>query len=591
MTGTGTKADPYIVYTWSELLSTVVQEDVYVELGSDIDCKELGAITIENSYEFRCYLEGNGYSIKNLYLYHSSSVFYFSKNHPISNLTFKNIYMDNAYALFRFKSDRTTYYYLPTFINCHFSAELVNGGSFIDNITTHLYCAVFRKCTFHILCKDSQFTRVRSYSQDIRPILLDNCVLEIYGTSQDSVFSAQLVNSYVIGEVTLTKIEDSDPAPAIKIVSAGCTDYYTGEFMKSNSIVDLIVHNETGKASIPYIVCNDIDYHDDVTSDAKETTPTLFVNTEVLEDFERETGYSGTFHACTSAQIHNETYLRSEGLIAEEIFDNRFVRKESLNCLPYNNDGSGCYIDTGVINSSGRRTSISWEYTGITNERWAMGAVDAYDWGGGMIFGTVDGSTLYDFYNNTPNYDVPRSVSYYGIVGTKIHGVSNPTDWRHYQNKYNMVINGRCYDDAGYGDIQRGIDGKIYRATIWETDNSLLRDFIPAYDTQNNEYGMYDVANNTFYGSSNPDVKFPSGDEMPFKFVDGKLIHHRETEVIKLGAFCNDNSLSRVSIPRSVKKIGRFAFRNTALTSVMIADDCEYYDTSFPENCTINYYD
>ena len=41
MTGTGTKADPYIVYTWSELLSTVVQEDVYVELGSDIDCRRV----------------------------------------------------------------------------------------------------------------------------------------------------------------------------------------------------------------------------------------------------------------------------------------------------------------------------------------------------------------------------------------------------------------------------------------------------------------------------------------------------------------------------------------------------------------------
>ena len=93
MTGVGTQADPYVVFTWDELLSTVVQEDVYVELGSDIDCKELGAITIENSYEFRCYLEGNGHCIKNLYLYHGTSVFYFSKNHPISNLTFKNIYI------------------------------------------------------------------------------------------------------------------------------------------------------------------------------------------------------------------------------------------------------------------------------------------------------------------------------------------------------------------------------------------------------------------------------------------------------------------------------------------------------------------
>lgn len=584
MTGTGTKADPYIIFTWDELLSTVVQEDVFVELGADIDCKELGAVTIENSYEFRCYLEGNGHCIKNLYLYHSGSVFYFSKNHPISNITFKNIYMDNSYALFRFESNHPTYYYLPTFTNCHFMAELVNDSNFIDNINTHLYCAVFRRCTFHILCKDSQFTRVRSYADDRLPILLDDCVLELYGTSQDSIFSAQLVNSYVTGEVTLTSIADYDPDPVIKIISVGCYKYYSGEFMKSNSIVDLIVHNETGKTSIPYIVYNDISYTDDVTGDYMETTPTLFVNTEVLEDFERFTGLGGTFHACTSAQIHDETYLRSEGFIAEEVFDNRFVRKESLNCLPYSNGGSGCYIDTGLADTRYRRIAVKWLYNSVGIERWAAGVLDTnYD--GGAIFGTVDGVTVYDGHYGDLSIDI-RNDFYYGFVDTKLKAVTTGGGTYSYQNTYHFIINGRQYNT----DTQRGIDGKIYGVKMWETDNTLLRDFIPAYDTQNSEYGMYDVANNTFYGSSNPDVKFPSGDEMPFKFVDGKLVHNKETEIIKLGAFCNDSSLSIVSIPRSVKKIGRFAFRNTSLTSVMIAQDCEYYPTSFPDGCTINFY-
>lgn len=584
MTGTGTQADPYIVFTWDELLSTVVQEDVFVELGGDIDCKELGAVTIEHSYEFRCFLEGNGYSIKNLYLYHGSSVFYFSKNHPISNLTFKNIYIDYTDGLFQFKSDYPLYYYLPTFINCHFSAELVNNSSFIDNITTGLYCAVFRKCTFHILCKDSPFTRVRPYADDRKPILLDDCVLELYGTSQRSVFSAQLVNSYVTGEVTLTEIADQDPDPVIKIVSAGCYHYYSGEFMKSNSIVDLIVHNETGKASIPYMVYNNINYYDDVTGDSMETTPTLFVNTEVLENFERETGYSGTFHACTSAQIHDETYLRSEGFIAEEIFDNRFVRKESLNCLPYSNGGSGCYIDTGLTNPRYRRIAVKWMYNSVGIERWAAGVLDTnYD--GGAIFGTVDGTTVYDGQYGDPSIEIENGF-YYGFVNTKLKAVTTGGGTYSYQHTYHFIINGRQYNT----DTQRGIDGKIYGVKMWETNNTLLRDYIPAYDTQNNEYGMYDDANNTFYGSSNPNVKFPSGDEMPFKFVDGKLVHNLMPHLIKLGAFCDARVLSKITIPRSVKKIGRFAFTNTQLTEVTIAEDCEYYDTSFPEGCIINRY-
>lgn len=578
MTGTGTRADPYIVFTWDELLSTVVQEDVYVELGSDIDCKELGAITIENSYEFRCYLEGNGYSIKNLYLYHSSSVFYFSKNHPISNLTFKNIYMDNTYALFQFKSDHPTYYYLPTFINCHFSAELVNGSNFIDNINTHLYCAVFRKCTFHILCKDSQYTRVRPLAYDRKPILLDGCVLEIYGTSQDSVFSAQLVNSYVTGEVTLTKIADQDPDPSIKIISTGCYKYYSGEYMKSNSIVDLIVHNETGKASIPYMVYNDIDYTDDITGDHKETTPTLFVNTEVLEDFVRNTDYSGTFQSCTSTQIHNETYLTSHGLKAEEVYDDRYILKHSLNTDKYITSNAA-YINTGVINTSGVKIMSEFEFSSAS-VAFSIGGYgsDGY----GVAHGSGNGQNIDDLetirVNISPDY-------YYGFAGTKFHCFTSGTTWWGTQNEFPMIINGQNYG----GTKRYGLDGKIYHVSIWDSNATLIRDYYPAYDNVTHEYGMYDKVAQTFHGSDT-DTSFDSGDEMPFKFVDGKLIHHRETEIIKLGAFCNDSSLSIISIPRSVKKIGRFAFRNTSLTSVMIAQDCEYYPTSFPDGCTINFY-
>lgn len=56
------------------------------------------------------------------------------------------------------------------------------------------------------------------------------------------------------------------------------------------------------------------------------------------------------------------------------------------------------------------------------------------------------------------------------------------------------------------------------------------------------------------------------------------------------GAFCHAENLIRVSIPESVKKIGKEAFRYTALRKVRIASDCEYYPTSFPEGCEITYY-
>lgn len=58
----------------------------------------------------------------------------------------------------------------------------------------------------------------------------------------------------------------------------------------------------------------------------------------------------------------------------------------------------------------------------------------------------------------------------------------------------------------------------------------------------------------------------------------------------QLGAFANSTNLKTVRIPETVKTIGRYAFRNTQLTSVTIASDCEYYPTSFPDGCVVNFY-
>ncbi len=71
---------------------------------------------------------------------------------------------------------------------------------------------------------------------------------------------------------------------------------------------------------------------------------------------------------------------------------------------------------------------------------------------------------------------------------------------------------------------------------------------------------------------------------------DGLPFPTLSPEPLALGAFANAVNLVEVSIPRSVKKIGRESFRNTQLTSVTIASDCTYYPTSFPQGCTVNFY-
>lgn len=74
--------------------------------------------------------------------------------------------------------------------------------------------------------------------------------------------------------------------------------------------------------------------------------------------------------------------------------------------------------------------------------------------------------------------------------------------------------------------------------------------------------------------------------------VDNEILTNELIESLPLdvGAFANATQLRKVSIPKSVKKIGKYSFRNTRLTSVTIARDCEYYPTSFPDNCTVRFY-
>lgn len=56
------------------------------------------------------------------------------------------------------------------------------------------------------------------------------------------------------------------------------------------------------------------------------------------------------------------------------------------------------------------------------------------------------------------------------------------------------------------------------------------------------------------------------------------------------GAFMDATNLEAVYIPRTCRKIGGFAFTNTALKKVRIPADCIYYPTSFPPDCEIEYY-
>lgn len=57
-----------------------------------------------------------------------------------------------------------------------------------------------------------------------------------------------------------------------------------------------------------------------------------------------------------------------------------------------------------------------------------------------------------------------------------------------------------------------------------------------------------------------------------------------------LGAFAY-TGIETIEIPPTVKFIGEFAFHQTPLRYVKLARDCIYFETSFPPNCRIEYWE
>lgn len=101
------------------------------------------------------------------------------------------------------------------------------------------------------------------------------------------------------------------------------------------------------------------------------------------------------------------------------------------------------------------------------------------------------------------------------------------------------------------------------------------------------------IENNTFTHASLPDMipelvqPYPPG---VWSISKGRFKHPLLPSAAMAGAFLECASLCRVSIPHTAESIGDHAFADTALSKVRIPVDCVYSDTSFPEECTIEFY-
>ena len=254
------------------------------------------------------------------------------------------------------------------------------------------------------------------------------------------------------------------------------------------------------------------------------------------------------------------------------------------------------YIDTGIAVIPGRKIVVDFEFTQIINDTWVAGASN-----NPIRIGYFAGTFNNQLYTGNFARYSPDELG----VGIRVIATMEVS----YDISRTLYLFGRNWDNVANGFAYC----KIYSAKIYEGSN-IIADFVPFVNTETDVCGMYDRVSDSFFynqGGGNftahvgweiidgqitnenfipmPELYDTQPDAL-WRTEDSNLFNKLMPQNTYLGAFANATQLRRISIPRSCKKIGKETFRNTRLVSVTIARDCEYYDTSFPDGCVVNFY-
>lgn len=249
------------------------------------------------------------------------------------------------------------------------------------------------------------------------------------------------------------------------------------------------------------------------------------------------------------------TEIRSRNLLPEEYQQVEYLESTGTQ-----------YIDLGDLATDNYvGITIDFSISEIVNDTWIAGNGNSwysYQKGLGMTSSELrkpDANTTY----------TPDTLQ----AGLRIVGTFKTNE--SYQHVYAFASSG------SYGAVVGNAKCRIYEISTDEQTSSFqpmsggeAHHFYPCYRKADNVPGFYDIEHNVFYTNSG------TGD-----FICGPNGGPGGT-----GAFMNAHDLATVYIPRTCESIGEWAFTNTALKKARIPEDCEYYDTSFPSGCEVEFY-
>lgn len=190
ITGTGTQADPFVVTTYSELVSKITNPDslseCYIKVGNDIDIAEeypFGDMPVLD-FGVNVFLDGDGKTITNWYYTGSGNNgvirLYSKTSHPcqMKNLNLANIVLKTSSQNFVYISDSGSGSQTSEVLvdNCTFVGIFFGVVLLIQWANQNV--SAMRRCAFNVLLKANQVFNRASYH-----IPLESCNVRIVSES------------------------------------------------------------------------------------------------------------------------------------------------------------------------------------------------------------------------------------------------------------------------------------------------------------------------------------------------------------------------------------------------------------------------
>lgn len=295
MAGAGTQDNPYIVYTATELHSTLQQSGVYVKLGREIDCNE-DLRSWPKCTVLAKELDLNNFDLLNIYAENGSVVFDISKLNKqfvVKNGRILNMILLNS-ALTSGNSALYAIKFNDIGLVAHITgATTADGGSVIGSGVHFDYCNLKIDCTFskpghHLIYGTYEVNKGAKFND--AKLVVD--IEKNYGSAYDAYYNGVGVT----GNFHNSRVE----AVARKEIKATGDFYPMGIYsMCDNSLFDI---NYTG--TTPKNIC--------------PTNEIEGVNIYNSERFSVLTANAGMI-GMTANQMKDADYLNSVGFYCEEV--------------------------------------------------------------------------------------------------------------------------------------------------------------------------------------------------------------------------------------------------------------------------------